>query len=52
MGSSEASVFHDLAIAPLDAIFALQRNFLEDSHPKKANLGIGGDPILLNVNIH
>ncbi|XP_065071373.1 aspartate aminotransferase, cytoplasmic-like [Rhopilema esculentum] len=55
MGSSETSVFHDLAIAPLDAIFALQRNFLEDSNPKKANLGIGvyrdenGKPYLLPV---
>ncbi|XP_065071374.1 aspartate aminotransferase, cytoplasmic-like [Rhopilema esculentum] len=55
MCSFETSVFHGLNIAPVDAFYALQQSFQEDTHPKKTILEIGvyrnenGKPYLLPV---
>ena len=36
------SVFKDLEMAPPDAIFGLQQQFLADTHQQKVNLVMGG----------
>ncbi len=40
--ASDQSVFGNLEIAPTDAIFGLQKSYVEDTHPQKVNLGVGG----------
>lgn len=36
------SIFSGVEQGPAIEVFALNRAFQEDTHPKKANLGVGG----------
>ncbi len=40
--ASDQSVFGNLEIALDDSIFGLQKSYVEDTHPQKVNLGVGG----------
>lgn len=49
---SASSVFNNLSLAPPDSIFGLQQKFVEDTHPQKVNLVIGGNLIWQNISIY
>lgn len=41
MANSSTSVFSNIEQGPAIEVFALNRSYLEDKHPNKANLGVG-----------
>lgn len=42
------SIFKDVPLVPLDHVFNVNKNYNEDTDPRKVNLGIGGK-ILIEV---
>ena len=40
--AAKTSLFAEVPLAPPDAVFGLQKEFSDDSHPQKVNLGVGG----------
>lgn len=39
--AAKTSLFAEVPLAPPDAVFGLQKEFSDDSHPQKVNLGVG-----------
>lgn len=36
------SIFKDVPLVPMDHVFNVNKNYIEDTDPRKVNLGIGG----------
>ena len=51
VNGSADSVFSKVELCPPDAVFNVKEKYLADKSPNKVNLGVGGEFIIIQINM-